>query len=132
MNYNGEAMTIEWGSGIEGDESISEACLDAICNQLGSVCARQVLKEGLAALVNDSPQGKTDDGDDDPDDADKALTLTKTNSLPKRLNSSMISSLNLETFFLNPCPPTVIYEPHQCIFHLKIPLIDLMTPPYID
>ena len=51
-------MTIEWGSGIEGDESIREACVDAICNQLGSVCARQVLEEGLATLVNDSPQGK--------------------------------------------------------------------------
>ena len=70
VNYDGEAITIELGSGIEGDESIREACVDAICNQLGSVCAHQVLEEGLAALVNNSPQGKTDDGDNDPDDAD--------------------------------------------------------------
>ena len=69
MQYDGEGMTIEWGSGIEGEECIREACVDAICNQLGSVCARQVLEEGLASMVNDSP-GKADDGDDDPDDAD--------------------------------------------------------------
>ena len=41
-----------------------EACVDALCNQLGSVCARQVLEEGLATLVNDSPQGKIDECDD--------------------------------------------------------------------
>ena len=70
VNYDGEVITIELGSGIKGDESTMEACVDALCNQLGSVCAHQVLEEGLAALVNDSPQGKTDECDDDPDDAD--------------------------------------------------------------
>ena len=69
VEYDGEGMTIKWGEGIGGEECIRDACVDAICSQLGSVCARQLVEEGLAALVNDSP-GESDDGDDDPDDAD--------------------------------------------------------------
>ena len=48
-----------------------EACVNALCNQFGSYFAHQVLGEGLAALVNDSSKGKSDDEcDDDPDVAD--------------------------------------------------------------
>ena len=77
VNYDGGAITIELGSDIKGDESAMEACVDALCNQLGSVCARQVLEEGLAALVNDSSQGKPDECDDDPDDADAGPDIDK-------------------------------------------------------
>ena len=78
VNYDGEAITIELGLGIKGDESTMEACVDALCNQLGSVCARQVLEEGLAALVNDSSQGKSNDEcDDNPDNADAGPDIDK-------------------------------------------------------
>ena len=71
VNYDGEAITIELGSDIKGSKSAMEACVDALCNQLGSVYAHQVLGEGLATLVNDSSQGKSNDEcDDDPDIAD--------------------------------------------------------------
>ena len=65
------------GSDIKGSESATEAYVDALCAQLGSVCARQVLEEGLAALVNDSSQGKNDECDDDPDDADAGPDIDK-------------------------------------------------------
>ena len=71
MNYDGESITIELGSDIEGIESAMEACAEALCNQLGSYFAHRILDEGLAALVNDSSKGKSDDEcDDDPDVAD--------------------------------------------------------------
>ena len=76
VEYNGEGMTIKWGEGIGGEECIRDACVDAICSQLGSVCARQLVEEGLAALVNNSP-GESDDGDDDPDDADTSPDIDK-------------------------------------------------------
>ena len=95
VNYDGEAITIELGSDIKGNESAMEACVDALCNQLGSVCARQVLEEGLATLVNDSSQGKSDECDDDPDDADAGPDIDENELMPRKLNSRMKSCLNL-------------------------------------
>ena len=76
VEYNGEEVTVRWGEGLGAEEQIREACADAICTQLGAICARQLVEEGLAALVNDSP-GESDDCDDDPDDADTSPDIDK-------------------------------------------------------
>ena len=99
MNYDGEAITIELGSGIKSHESTMEACVDALCNQLGSVCARQVLEEGLAALVNNSPQGKTDDGDDDPDDADTGPDIDENELIAQKTKFERDFILEFRPFF---------------------------------
>ena len=83
VEYNGEEMTVKWGEGLGGEEHIRDACVDAICTQLGSICARQLVEEGLAALVNDPP-GESDDGDDDPDDADTGPDIDETELIAQK------------------------------------------------
>ena len=130
VEYDGEGMTIKWGEGLGGEEHIRDACVDAICTQLGSVCARQLVEEGLAALVNNSP-GESDDGDDDLDDADSGPDIDENELIAQKTEFERDFILEFRDLFSESLSPTIIYEPHQCVFHLKIPLIDPVTRPYM-
>ena len=105
VNYDGEAITIELGSDIKGDESAMEACVDALCNQLGSVCAHQVLEEGLAALVNDSSQGKNDECDDDPDDADTGPDIDENKLIAQKTEFELDFILEFRDLFSESLSP---------------------------
>ena len=74
-----DSIEVELGTNITDSNAVQEAYADVFCNHFGEHFVRQWLgEEGLAALVNTSPQGKPDDdGDDDPDSTNVGPNIDK-------------------------------------------------------
>ena len=68
VRTTGDSIEVELGANITDEDVLHVAYADVFCNHFGKHFAHKWLgEEGLAALVNTSPQGKPDDdGDDDP------------------------------------------------------------------
>ena len=87
VRTTGDSIEVELGANITDEDAVHEAYDNVLCNHFCKHFAHKWLgEEGLAALVNTSPQGKPDDdGDDDPDsvnvgpDVDKDKLITQKN-----------------------------------------------------
>merc|ERR1712101_1448 len=69
VRFDGQDFEVTYGEDIASECDRAEAFSEGFCNSLGSHYAREILGEGLAALLVDtSKQGKPDDDDDDDPD----------------------------------------------------------------